>query len=379
MDIIGRASLHDYHGDLVVYRDLEPADERLRGLRHIWPQIGLPAYRLPRKTEPAYARAIVHFLDQAQGLREPGRAARRLLYLGDTFMNDGTAIRHLGEQRPILGFIGHEDLEAKPHTEVREGIFVANRWTALADFLVWVQAQGFELDEEMVVLVDMDKTAFGARGRNDRAVDRARVEGVRRTVEEVLGATFDEARFLAVYDELNQPRYHPFTADNQDYLAYVSLMVSGGVYDLAALLDDLAAGRLRSFEQFVARCQERLNDPAFADLREVHAEVATGMAQGDPTPFKSFRRREYEATVARMGLSGGSSDLSQEIVITREVVEAVRFLAEKGVLPFAISDKPAEASVPTEEQQRAGYQPIHRTEMKVVGEPLYEPLMEAMR
>jgi hypothetical protein len=43
-------------------------------------------------------------------------------------------------------------------------------------------------------------------------------------VSGILGATFDQAAFRRAYTELNVPAYHPFTADNQDYLAYVCLM-----------------------------------------------------------------------------------------------------------------------------------------------------------
>ncbi|NIO72376.1 MAG: hypothetical protein GTN71_25970, partial [Anaerolineae bacterium] len=52
-----RANLHATLGDSVVYRNLEPADERLRGLTEIWQEIGLSSYRIPRKLESDYATA----------------------------------------------------------------------------------------------------------------------------------------------------------------------------------------------------------------------------------------------------------------------------------------------------------------------------------
>lgn len=373
-----RAGLHAILGDFVVYRNLEPADERLRGLPDFWQEIGLSSYRIPRKLEPDYATAVVHFLDQAQALRFPNRSLKRLLYIGDTVMNDGTAISNLGRHRPILGVICTEKPEEAKKVNVDQGVMTANRWQALRDFVPFVTEEGFFFDEEMAAIIDLDKTAMGARGRNDRAIDAARVEAVRRTMAEVLGSQFDMKEFRTIYDELNQPPYHPFTADNQDYLAYICLMVGGGVYDYETLLADLAARRLGTFAQFVEVCAERLQDRASSELLPVHQEVYANFRRGDPTPFKSFRYREYEETVARMDSLPAETDLekllAEEIVITREVVDLARFLQEQGVLLFGLSDKPDEASIPRAELAGEGYAPIHRTGMKVMGEAIYEEL-----
>jgi hypothetical protein len=373
-----RANLHATLGDFVVYRNLEPPDERLRGLPEIWREISLSSYRIPRKLEPDYATAVVHFLDQAQALRFPNRALKRLLYIGDTVMNDGTAIANLSRHRPILGIICTERLGEAKKVKVNQGVMTANRWGALKDFVPLVTKEGFPFNEEMAAIIDLDKTAIGARGRNDGAIDAARVEAVRRTVAKILGSRFDMRRFRTIYDELNQPPHHPFTADNQDYLAYICLMVGGGVYDYKVLLADLAAGRLNTFAQFVEVCAERLRDKASSELLPVHQEVYANFQRGDPTPFKSFRYREYEETVARMDSLPAETDpgrlLAEEIVITREVVDLARFLQEQGVLLFGLSDKPDEASIPRVELVGEGYAPIHRIRMKVVGEAIYEEL-----
>lgn len=358
-----RASLYDFLGDLVVYRNLKPADERLRS-----PQ--LVGGAIPRKTEPAYAQAILHILGQAQALRSDQRL-QRLIYIGDTAMNDGQAIRNLGQHLPIYGFIGHERMGESKRIEIEDGVMLSNHWEALVDFIHFLREESFAFDEATAVLLDLDKTAFGARGRNSHAIDAARIEAVRRTVEEVLGGDFDEGEFRAAYDELNQSQYHPFTADNQDYLAYICLMVSGGVYDFTQLLADLEAERMSTFAQFIVACAERkIGD----DLVPVHNEVYTNFQQGDPTPFKSFRYREYEETVKRMDrLPDDASEervLAEEIVITREVADTCRFLKERGVLLFGLTDKPDESSIPRPELSQKGYLPLHRITMKVVGNSL---------
>ena len=364
-----RASLYDLLGNLVVYRNLEPADRQLRS-----PQ--LVGGAIPRKAEPAYAQAILRILAQAQALRSNQRL-QRLIYIGDTAMNDGQAIHNLAQHLPTYGFIGHERMGESKRIEIEGGVMLANRWAALADFIHFLQGEGFAFDEATAALLDLDKTAFGARGRNSQVIDAARVEAVRRTVEEVLGGDFDEEEFRAVYDELNQPRYHPFTADNQDYLAYICLMVSGGVYDFTQLLADLDAERLSFFAQFIEACAER----AIGDeLAPVHREVYTNFRRGDPTPFKSFRYREYEETVRRMDRlpddAGEERVLAEEIVITREVADVCRFLRGKGVLLFGLTDKPDESSIPRPELAQKGYLPLHRVTMKVVGNSIHSVISD---
>ena len=374
-DSFPRATLADFLGDFVVYRNLEPADGRLRGLKHIWPEIGLAAYRIPRKAEPEYADAILHFLRQTQALRGVAQPLKRLLYIGDTRLLDGTAYRHLRAASgwPGWGFIASEDAAAAPSFQIEGDLYLANRWTALTDFLDFVQKQGIALDEATAAVIDLDKTALGARGRNHRAVDAARVDGVQRTVGKALGADFDEAAFRVVYDELNQPRYHHFTADNQDVLAYVCLMVAGGVYDYAKLLEDIGFGRMLGFEQFIKTCHEALGQrgQSSAALRSVHDEVHGNFRRGDPTPFKSFRRQEYLTTIGRMDFLPDDTELDvllrEEITLTGEVAEAAHWLQARGVLCFGISDKPDEASRPTPAQAEEGYPALHRAQMKVVG------------
>lgn len=366
-----QGTIHDLLGDLVVYRNLEPMDNRLRGLRHIWSELGLDAYCIPRKAEPAYAAVVFHLLGQAQRLRSQ-KPLEQLIYIGDTRMNDGMTIGSLRAHLPVRGFIGDEKPEEPENVEVSEGVMYANRWEALVGFIDFLKAEGFPLDEGTAAIVDLDKTAFGARGRNSQAIDAARVEAVRRTVEEVLKADFNGEEFGAVYRELNQTLYHPFTGDNQDYLAYICLMVVGGVYSFADLLDDLRAKRLRSFADFIEACAKR---PIDKGLVPVHQEVYANFRLGDPTPFKNFRYREYEETVRRMDALPDDTDtmklLTEEIVITREVVALCRLLAGRGVLLFGLTDKPDEASVPRPDLAQEGYLPVHKTTMKMVGRPIH--------
>ena len=364
-----RKTMSDFLGDRVAYRNLKPADPSLPQLADVWQEVGLDTLRVPRKTEPVYAATVFRFLQAAQAQRGLP-PLQRILFIGDTPMNDGTSARNLGKYLPMRGFIGADRLAEEKKIKLEGPLMLANRWQALVDFLEWVQAEGFTFDSQTVLLLDLDKTTLGPRGRNDKVIDRARVAAVRQTVEELLGGGFDEAAFRSVYDRLNQIEYHPFTSDNQDYLAYISLMVVGQIYPAERLWADLESSRLTGFHQFVTVCdarQAQMKDKLLA----IHREVTGYMAKDDPTPFKSFRYGEYQATVALMDILPDDTPLTEiltkEIVMTGEVVEVTEQLAAQGVLTFGFSDKPDEASLPTADVAAQGSLPLHRVKMKVVG------------
>lgn len=374
MKVFGPAALAEFLGDFVVYRNLAPLDPRLPSLDDLRRELGLPSRYLPRKADREYAQAIARILEAAQALAHPGVRLARLLYLGDTRMLDSTAFRNLKAQMSLPGwaFIASENRRALKMVEQEGDLFVANRWNAVADFLQFLEDQRFPLDEATAGVVDMDKTAIGARGRNDRLIDQARVAAVRQTVEAVLGDAFHAPEFDAAYATLNQPAYHPFTADNQDYLAYICLMISAGVYDLPALLHDLTAGRMETFAQFIVTTDARVRQGVHAGVAEIHHQVWAYVQQGDPTPFKAFRRNEYLATVARMGHLDDSASagqlLEEEIVVTQEIREAAGHFLERGVLLFGLTDKPDEASLPTPDLAAKGFVPLHRVRTHAVGE-----------
>jgi len=365
-----KGTLADSMGDCVVYRNLDPMWEGMPGLRSAWARIGLDHYYIPRKTAPEYATVLVYYLREAQRLRGSSTPLQRLLFIGDTLMLDGSAARNLGQYLALRGFIGADRLQQAPQTEIQGELMVANRWSALADFLAWVDSERWAADERTVLLVDLDKTSLGPRGRNDKVIDNARVTAIQSTMRAALGEGFDREAFRAFYDALNQPAYHSFTADNQDYLAYVCLMVMGGIYKTEELWAALKGGSLTTINQFVAYCEAHKGSMA-ADLLAAHEEVRRGIEAEDPTPFKAFRRREYLETVSRMNTLANDADeatvLATEIIITAEVASVARHLSQRGLLVFGISDKPDEASLPGPEDAARDLKPIHRTVMKVHG------------
>src|SRR5690606_18143371 len=193
------------------------------------------------------------------------------------------------------------DKAAQQDPNRESGIYVSNRWSSLADWLAWTLDQGIKLNKNTAVVVDMDKTAIGARGRNDRAVDAARLKGLYRTAGNVLGDSFDARLFEEHYDTLNRSRYHIITEDNQDYLAYICLVLNSGLIDCDDLMERMASGSLNSFRHFVRWVETLILRGGVSEaLRQVHEAVHTSVQNGDPTPFKSFRRQEFLATLEAM-------------------------------------------------------------------------------
>jgi hypothetical protein len=376
MKTYGRTSLSEFLGDWVVYRNLAPADPRLPALDALRAVASLPPGQVPRKSEAGYARVIVHMLQVAQALRGVAKPIWRLLFVGDTFLLDGTAFANICQAGgwPGLAFIGSENampasVNISPN-ETGQTIYQANRWEALADFGSYAAANGFPADDSTAVIVDIDKTALGARGRNGQVIDSARVRAVHTTVAGLLGEAFNPQAFRAAYDLLNQPEFHPFTTDNQDYLAYICLILGSGLCPLDAVVRDVRAGQMASFEQFIAQVDQRRAELP-PELRAIHADILALVQKGDPTPFKSFRRNEYLATIRCFGAlpddTPAEALMDQEILVTQEVRSAALDWKRGGALLFGLSDKPDEAATPTRELAAQGYLPIHRAETHAVG------------
>ena len=90
-----RKTMADFLGDRVAWRSLNPTDPDLPQLADIRQEVGLESLRIPRKTEPIYAAVAMKYLAAAQKKRGLP-PLERLLFIGDTPMNDGTVARNMG-------------------------------------------------------------------------------------------------------------------------------------------------------------------------------------------------------------------------------------------------------------------------------------------
>jgi hypothetical protein len=372
----GLTSISTFLGDNIVYRNLQPIDERLPAFADIAARLGINETPIPRKSEPDYARVMATLLRYARSLDGGDAAIQWLVYVGDTRLNDGTAFTNLCRTGswPGIAFIGSEKQGQPADVEVaQEGghtLYLANRWQMLEDFEPYCREQGVTFDAHTAIILDLDKTTLGARGRNDHVINAARLEAVRQTVQELLGAAFDTTGFESSYNRLNKTEFHPFTTDNQDYLAYLCLILGSDLFTLDDLVDDIRSGKLSCFTEFLDLVEARVRELPDS-LGRLHADIYSRVRAGEATPFKAFRYNEYRATVSRMGKPAGDADiaarLDQEIVITQEVRERALAWQAQGALLFGLSDKPDEASIPTESLVKQGYQAIHRTQTHALG------------
>jgi hypothetical protein len=318
---------------------------------------------------------IVALLKRARLQQAAGRPLRRLFFVGDTRMSDGTAFANLLQAGawPGMAFIGSESAAPSSWEMVQvagQPVYLCNRWSGLEDFDRYCTRQGVAIDDDAAVVLDLDKTSIGARGRNAQVIDQARLEAVYATVQDLLGSDFDQAAFKTIYERLNQAEFHPFTADNQDYLVYICLVLGSGLFPFEKVISEVRSGDLATFEQFILLVERQAKHlpPALAPI---HAEIFAYVRAGDPTPFKAFRRNEYKATLSKMGCLDDEAPLEQmlaeEIVLTQEVRQCAQMWIERGALLFGLSDKPDEASIPTPELAAQGWLPIHRQITHAVG------------
>jgi hypothetical protein len=371
----GRTTVSEFLGDFVVYRNLVPLDSRLPLLSDISETLNLLPGVIPRKTSGDYARVLAYLVERACELHHPGSQVERIIFLGDTHLNDGTAFRNICKSGgwPGMAFIANEDKEPPKHEidEQRDGtLFLTNRWEALNEFNQFCQRNQFPVDERTAVLLDLDKTTLGARGRNDGVIDQARLEAADKTMGSLLGEENDLERFQSSYMRLNQSEFHSFTQDNQDYLVYICMILGVGLFDLASLVAELKVGEVADLNQFLAKVESR-KEQLSEELGRVHDDFVLRVQQGDPTPFKEFRYMEYQTTIARMGQMDVSASveqlLAQEITITQEVREMALTWGDQGATLFGLSDKPDEASLPTLKQESEGFKPLHQIETDAVG------------
>ena len=162
----GKSSLFDIWGDFIVYRNLVPADQRLPAIGALRQRLSLQSPNLPRKTDSDYAQVVAEQLRQARRLELPGAQLQRLVFIGDTRLLDATAFQNLCAAGGWQGwaFIGRDEMGVQRSDVVENGVYASNRWSALPDFFAFLGKQGFGLDEQTVLVIDMDKTSVGRAG-----------------------------------------------------------------------------------------------------------------------------------------------------------------------------------------------------------------------
>lgn len=345
------ATIADLTGDAVIYRDLEPCDPQLPRLASLRERLGLPDGPPPRKRDAGYARIVLTLVDMMQTDRG-GEPLTALAVIGDTD-NDRLLAEHLRQVsgRPVYAFIGEDRPVAAERLVWHGETANATRWHLIHSWAAELDWRGVDWTRT-AVLVDIDKTLLGPRGRSDGAIDDARAEGALAVATALVG-DLDTALFRRTYAELCRREWHRFTLDNQDYVVATALLVTTGAMRLDELRAAITAGALPTFEALLAAVEAAVH-PALVPL---YTELRTLVARGDPTPFKTFRRAELIATLTRMH--------DGRITLCGDVFHLGWSLVQRGALLLAASDKPAESALPSAEQAATGVRPLHRTPARV--------------
>lgn len=368
----GMVTLSEFLDDRIVYRDLQPIDPKYQGYNQCARDFGMDPAALPRKTDSSYAKVAVWITEYMQEQRSDTEIDE-LLFIGDTFGTDGVAFIEMVDFARWRGscFICAEDRSVDPEItwDEKQQVATANHWNLLGTWLKGL-SERFALDDRTAVIIDIDKTALGARGRNSKVINEARLESLHQALESQLISTgkFNFEEFRLVYEALSRPEFFPLTGDNQDYIVYISLMVTTGIMTVKEV-SDLLTQRM-SFDHLVRWISTQAENKFSMQMRQLHEQYQMCARNGDCTPFKQFRRQEFLNTVQHMGQLPSDTTpeqrLAAELCITQEVRELSLFMRERGCLLLSLSDKPQEAAMPHPRWHK-GMQPIHRVNTHAVG------------
>ncbi len=373
MTTIRRAALQDLLGGRLVYRQLRPIDPSLPRFEDLAQALALPLKPHPRKGGDAYAKYIVALLAHCQASRK-AQPLDALIYIGDTAFNDGRTFQTLCDAGALIGaaLIVSEDLKAPPVLRTpmsnQSQLYFANRWRLIDRFENRLHKSAIPVSERTAVILDVDKTLIGARGRNDHLINQARLTAALTFAQNTLAEPALLDSFKICCRHLDQPVFHTFTGDNQDNVIYICLMAQSLALSIQSLQQDINQGTFRTiqdFIQWVTQHQSQLPSTLF----RLHQEFKAAVEAGDPTPLKPFRYQEYVETLKQMQNPLTAKDqntiLNQQLSITGEVYDRADEWQKKGALLLGLSDKPDEACFPpdgSDPKQR----PLHAIPLPVI-------------
>lgn len=335
-------SVADLFGGSIVLRDMKPRGGALASPRPVPGGLAPGGIWPPRKRDDGYASALLGLIGRHG---DPGA----IVYVGDSLLQDGAAIRGLRRAGPpgrVWGFLCRPAEPGAARNEIVDGVFLGHAWSALSAFVEYAQEDGLVLDSNTWVLFDLDCTVYAAKGREEDPLEEARSEAVRTFVRSkvpALGSAPD--RVEGLYREFEQDRYRGLTQDNLDYVVALVLATTCGLADVGAMREAASSGSpaiARVIEEVLSEATSGAGREVPPEAFDALEEIYLGALEGDPTPCKEVRRHEGLATAARMlpDAAGG-----ERIHLNREVIELLGWVAAAGAQILAVSDRPVEATV----------------------------------
>jgi len=322
--IFERGTLNDIFGDYIIFRELNPFKRDLPDFETIKGRLSLKTF--PRKKDKEYALVLSTILKEAKDFSN-------IVYIGDTFMSDLTVIKNLKAYGiDVFGVITDEGA-TPPESGLSYVRFNAS-WRELLHFV------SPYINSNTVVIVDVDKTAIGAHGRNHLPIDKARSDAIFELAR-VCFAEPERNTILKLYHSIHTKEFLHFTEDNQDIVSIMTLILYS---HLKTFEEFCKIAKEKSFREFIENIEVKEGM-----LKTFVDEVKEHLSKGSPTIFPTFRRIELEKTIKRMDFLPDATPLDvlfdEEILITGEVYSTGIFAREKGALVFGVSDKPESASI----------------------------------
>ncbi len=345
-----RAKLSNIFGEYIVFRELNPVKKELPDFEKI--KAALSLKKLPRKKDKEYAEALSYIFSSI-------RKFEKVFYIGDTLMSDLSVIKNFAR---IPGFkvFGVITREGEMNGfELKENFLMNGRWANLREAITLCEEKIFRIDDKTVLIIDIDKTAIGGRGRNDKAIDKARIDAIRELASEIFGKV-EEERFSDAYRTANRREFFYITEDNQDIISILSFLL----YDGTVSVSEIEGGKFNTVIELLEKSHSK-NEK----LTHYVMKVLENIKSGNPTAFPSFRKKEFQKTIARSDFLPDetpiSTLLSEEIMITGEVFDVAEDLKKRGTLVFGVSDKPALSTMPIDGEELP---PVYEKTMKVYSE-----------
>jgi hypothetical protein len=355
-----------------------------------------------RKYERQYAEVLTKHI-QANW---PG--TRHILYIGDTYGNDGAAIRNLQDLKlGVSGFI------CEPQLRLQRLWFnstlYSDQWTDLVGFVSKIQEH---VGQHTLAIFDIDQTLWAPKGVHEKPLSRTRTHAMTRLIDGYVHDPESEVtkrakeRILPLYEEISRVSYHKtLTMDNEDYKAAICVFLSLNlVWDPQEERSDVQRGadfftRLgnRPAADFVAHVRDTYLVPLIAGgqgglanmnqlIQQTMAVITTNqynhygeingiavpqlnddvfalfraMAGNSTIKYEAFRLREFEEAHRR---ATGDLPLEDSIVISKPTWDLASWLKSEGVKLLALSDRPDEATA-------LGEQSLLNAEMMIYGRPI---------
>ena len=358
-----------------------------------------------RKYQREYAEALTTHINN----NFP--TVKHLFYIGDTYKNDGTAIRNLQAlDWDVTGFI------CEPKLKIEglwfNSILYTNRWTDLIDFAARVREK---VGPNGLALFDIDQTLWAPKGIHDSPLNRARTQAIKNLIDDYVDlgskiADSAKARIDLLYHEISEVKYLNYlTLDNEDYKAAICVSLAlNAIWNQQELdrgdTDQGAACFQRYHELTPAKFLEFVKTeylPGFLNssqtgeanitnfiLKTVGAvkthqfdrygnnnHIKVQSVQNDiegifreimgtrPVKYQAFRAKEFQESLNRI-----TGEFNDRLVLNKPAWDLASWLKQRGVQLLGLSDRPDEATfVPNGES-------LLDAKMMIYGKPIAQNL-----